>query len=135
MIPIAELVSVEALRRYDDTGEPAYTCFERVLITLRWFDWATCGTIIDALGVDVDDRLERQRYESALRYWFRHGRIARRPRLNDWPAVFEYRLLAPSEWTDVESCRRCSRPRAIGSVLCDVHKAWQRENKRARRAA
>lgn len=72
MIPASELVSAEALRRYDDSGDPVYTTAERIVLTLRWWDWAAAAQVREALGLDNADEIDRQRYKVAL------GRLVKR---------------------------------------------------------
>lgn len=128
MIRLSELLSAEALRRYDDDGEPVYTTGERVLITLRWFDWASSERVIEALGLDLADRFERARYLHSLLYFVERGRVETRNHLG----TVEFRLLVTAKRMPVTKCRRCTQPPMPGFVLCAKHLEWQRENKNAR---
>lgn len=114
MIHARELVSQEALRRYDDDGDPVYTTGERLLLTMRWFDWCTAEQITEALG--LDEPAEMNRFQNALQYWSHIGRIERRG--------CEYRLVHPKQWpAQIETCKHsaCKRPRAGTRVLCEHH--------------
>jgi hypothetical protein len=72
MIRASELISAEALRRYDDNGEPVYTTTERILLTLRWFGWISSEGLREALGLLDADEDTRTRFKNAL------GRLVKR---------------------------------------------------------
>lgn len=131
MISASELVSSEALRRYDDNGDPVYTTYERVLLALRWFGWCTAERVYEALDVDEDDWHERQNHSKALQYWVKRGRIEKR-RDGD---VVEYRLIPPRQWQTQTECARCSSPVVSGKTMCQRHLDWERDYKARRRAA
>jgi hypothetical protein len=128
VIQVRELLSADAMRRYDDNGEPAYTSYERVLLCLRWFDWASTERMFEALGMESSTGDERDSYWSALNYYVKAGKIEKRTNYG----VKEYRLVAPSKRVAVTVCRRCSSEVVPGYVLCDRHLEWQRKNKNAR---
>jgi hypothetical protein len=147
VIAIRELVSAEALRRYDDSGEPLYTTTERVLLTLRWFDWATAATLRTALGLDDADEVDKARYTRALHDLVKQGRVEKRGILG-W---HEYRLAPqqpalyvpvppvrtyppPREKPEVE-CRKCRCERVPGRVLCERHLQWDKSRARRNRMA
>lgn len=138
MIAASQLVGSAALTRYDDHGDPVYSTHERVLLTLRWFGWASAERLYEAL--DLDDNWhnkrslyqERQKISSALAYWVKRGRIETRP-LRD--RLLEYRLIPPSQWGDAVSCSRCSEHRVTGKTMCQRHLDWERNYKAKRRAA
>lgn len=134
MIPLRHLISPEALRRYDDDGEPVYTTHERVLMALRWFDWCTAERLCEAVGIDINEPAqyqERQKYSSALAYWHKRGRVEKR---HD-RGVVEYRLLPVRRWGDAVQCVRCPADRVPGRTMCQRHLDWEREYKQRRRAA
>ncbi len=124
VIPARELVSAEALRRYDDNGEPMYSTYERVLLCLRWFDWCSAERMYDAL--DVEDYETRQLYDKALRYWIKRGRVARNGDA--------YKLLRPAQWGEATECARCPAPRVEDKTMCQRHLDWEREYKQRKRA-
>lgn len=134
MIQAHELVSAEALRRYDDSGDPVYTTYERVLLTLRWFDWCSAERLCEALGLDLDEPRvwpERHLYALALAYWVKRGRVEKRYDRT----VVEYRLLAPSRWVTQTVCTRCPLAVVPGKTMCQQHLDYERDYKRRRRAA
>lgn len=102
MIPLRELVSSEAARRYDDNGDPMYTPAERILMALRWFDWCDQASLMDAIGVERDDR---NRYSSALSRLVKRGHLERRGR--------EYRL------TGGRAVRHTPAPPPLECATCD----------------
>lgn len=128
MIAARELVSAEALSRYDDNGDPVYTTYERVLLTLRWFGWCTADDVFNALDLD---RTEHQNYSGAIRYWVKRGRVESRRDVD----VVEYRLLRPSQWQAAITCTRCPSVRVDGRTMCQRHLDWEREYKARQRAA
>lgn len=131
MIPISELISVEALRRYDDDGEPVYTTRERLLLALRWFGWVSSADLSDALDIGEGVYLPmRQRYQTALQGLLADGLVMQRGERG----AHEYRLAAYRQ-DKADTCRRCSSAPSPGHVLCPRHVEWQRSNKRIRRAA
>lgn len=133
MIRARELVSAEALRRYDDNGDPVYSTHERVLLALRWFGWTTAERLYDALEIDPAPHFydERQKTSSALAYWVKRARVERR---HDGRVV-EYRLIHPSRWGEAVQCARCSTDRVAGKTMCQRHLDWERDYKARRRAA
>jgi hypothetical protein len=131
VIPARELVGAEALRRYDDNGDPVYTTYERVLLAMRWFGWCTAERVYEALEVEDDDWTARQNHSKAIQYWVKRGRVAKR---HDHDVV-EYRLIHPSQWQALAVCTRCSSAVVDGKTMCQRHLDWEREYKARRRAA
>lgn len=133
MIPARELVSAEALRRYDEDGEPVYSTHERVLLTLRWFGWVTAERLYEALDIDPSPHFydERQKHSVAIRYWIKRGRVEQR---HDRGLV-EYRLIHPSKWGDPPQCMRCPSTPVEGKTMCQRHLDYERDYKAKRRAA
>lgn len=84
MIAASELVSADALSRYDDSGEPALYPAERILLRLRWWgrEWCSREELVDALEVGPHDRwaidkaLERLAAEGRVERIGRFGRAA-----------------------------------------------------------
>ena len=66
MLKQTDLISAEALRRYDDNGEPMYSTAERIVLALRWFGWVSMFGLADALGMEDMNALERKRFQTAL---------------------------------------------------------------------
>jgi len=133
MIQASELVSSDALRRYDDNGDPIYSTHEQVLLTLRWFGWVTAERVCEALGLDLNAPLlypERSRYSKALHYWVKRGRVEQR---HDFDVV-EYKLIHPSQWpVEQTCCSRCSAAVVAGKTMCQRHLDWERDYKRRSR--
>ena len=96
MIAARHLVSSEALRRYDDTGDPVYTTAERIVLALRWFDWVSADEL--RLVLDVGDDIDAQRYKVALGRLVKRGIVEARGNGKHGNADVrrEYRLVADS---------------------------------------
>jgi hypothetical protein len=143
-----ELVSSEALRRYDDNGDPVYSPIERVLLALRWFDWASSARIMEALELEAADLKERERYVTALSRLVTRGRVERRGASLSW---FEYRLAAKQpvirersepawrlgreERQQLGLCLRCDSLPVPGRRQCQHHLDLQSGTNRRRRAS
>ena len=131
MIPARELLSAEALKRYDDNGDPVYSTYERVLLALRWFGWASAERVYEALEIDAAPVEQRQLYSKAIQYWVKRGRVEVR---HDFELV-EYRLIHPRQWQEQTACTRCPSPTVEGKTMCQRHLDWEREYNVRRRAA
>jgi hypothetical protein len=142
-----ELISSEALRRYDDNGDPVYSPIERILLALRWFDWATPERIVEALDLEDVGWKERERYASALSRLVARKRLDRR----GTHMRYEYRLaarqpvirevvekswrLGRKERVQLGLCLRCDSSPAPGKKQCQAHLDMQTAANRKRRAA
>lgn len=73
MVAAESLLSPGALRRWSQ-GEHL-SCRERILLALRWFDWASASELYDAL--DVVDQRERNLFSSALSWMLKRGQVER----------------------------------------------------------
>ena len=98
MIPARHLISAEALRRCDDTGEPIYTTAERIVLALRWFDWVSAAGLREVLDLDDADEVDARRYSIALGRLVKRGIVEARGNGKHGNADVrrEYRLVADS---------------------------------------
>lgn len=135
MIAPRELVSVEALRRYDDNGEPVYTTTERILLALRWWDWVTATDLFDALEIDRSDHRTRWTYSMSLRRLTDRGRVECRD-----DRFYRLASVQPDVKQAKEpTCANCANPPEPGRSRCTpcraIHRAREKARYHARRAA
>lgn len=133
MIHARELLSFDALSRYDDNGDPVYSTYERVLLALRWFGWCTADDLFGALDLDDPSQTWRERgaYSKAIQYWVKRGRVEQRGERE----LSEYRLIHPKQWHEQTVCTRCPTEVVDGRTMCQRHLDWEREYKVRRRAS
>lgn len=152
MIPARSLVSAEALRRYDDNGDPVYSPSERILLVLRWYDWISTSDLYERL--ELNDR-DRGRHQKALERLIASGRVECREVRESYAtyvATGRYvRLAAVRREPDPEPeptvrlsrdervriglCRRCDSMPVPGHKECAKHLEANRQAQRRRRAA
>jgi hypothetical protein len=141
MLSPADLISPAALTRYDSSGEPEYTPSERILLALRWFDWASSSRIFEALDLEDIPRELRKTYAKALSRLVESGRVEVRGQV----ILYEYRLArkqpAPTqrgmtrdERIHAGTCLRCSRDAAPDRLQCQAHLDAQAVRNRRRSA-
>lgn len=142
-----ELITSEALRRYDDNGDPVYSPIERILLALRWFDWASTDRIIEALDLEDAGWRERERYATALSRLTSRRRLDRRGTHMNYeyrlatkqPVIREYaepqHRLGRDERQLLGLCLRCDSERMPGKQQCQVHLDAQRAANQRRRAS
>lgn len=131
MIQLELLLPPTATFRYDDTGEPAYSTWERLLMTMRWLEWPTIGEIYDAMC--ADDSETRADVAAGIRYFVRKGKIAQRGAQRHQ----EYMLIAsafPKRATGPR-CARCCSAAAPGKASCQRHLDYDAGRNRKARAA
>lgn len=147
MMAISELVSSEALRRYDDNGDPVYSPIERLLLALRWFDWASSERIFESLDLDTADLKGRDKYRQALCRLVARQRVERRETFG----LLEYRLarvqpriaertesiwrLSREERERLGLCLRCDNDPVPGKKQCQLHLDKQKAANVKRRSA
>jgi hypothetical protein len=72
MISAASILSADGLRRW---ATDELTAPERILLGLRWFDWATSSEIYDALDLSEHDR---RNYSAHLSRMIKRGDLEAR---------------------------------------------------------
>lgn len=150
MMTARQLLGFDATRKYDDDGNPDYNMRQRILLALRFFDWATNEEISDYLGFELRaGDVDSQNYHQHMCRLVKLGHVKRRGhkgaseyqlalRVKPAPMVKrggdlggrKPRVITPT------TCRKCRAPRADGRQLCVNHLEWDRlRNQENRRAA
>lgn len=132
MIQLELLLPPTATFRYDDDGEPAYTAKERLLMTMRWLEWATVREIHEVMCADT--REAQNTIQEALCYHAKTGKALRRGKRGRYeyklnPAAFTVRRVAAPR------CLRCYSAAAPGKAQCQRHLDYDAARGRKARAA